>query len=361
MPRARLRAVAIARSARRSGRYDAAAAPGAAVGLACAETHARRFHVFRRLAALAQPRVVGAQRPAAARRDQPRIWTPCCGGAVAAQVSRHADADQPRPRVPRRGRQPHPAPPRRPCEALRRRLHRLRAPARRAIAPAADRARQGAGRARPPAGLRRPLPRQGDQGQAGPVAHEAAGKARRHRSGARRARPAHRLRRAGKAADLAGAAGGAGCGYGPAAGIQDLGFGIDAAELPALANPQSQSNPGHISAPWRGLRPRIGDRASACSGRTGRASRRKRSPPVGELPLLAGERSAPGSSHRLLRPAHGGIAARRPQPDGTPAPAGSRRRAAGVRDFLGRWNFAGDRAEPVDGFSGGERAHWRWR
>jgi ATP-binding cassette subfamily F protein 3 len=78
-------------------------------------------------------------------------------------------------------------------EALHRRLHQLRTPARRATAPAADRAREGTGRARPPAEVHRPLQGQGEQGQAGAVAGEAPGQAGRHRSGARRARDPHQF------------------------------------------------------------------------------------------------------------------------------------------------------------------------
>ena len=80
---------------------------------------------------------------------------------------------------------------------------------------------------------------------------------------------------------------------------------------------------------------------------------------VGELPLLSGERScASGPAHRLLRPAHGRIADRRHIADRPPArPVAGRRRSQDFRDFLGKWNFPGDRAfESVDGFSGGERA-----
>jgi ATP-binding cassette subfamily F protein 3 len=79
---------------------------------------------------------------------------------------------------------------------------------------------------------------------------------------------------------------------------------------------------------------------------------------VGELPLLAGERTAhPDLSlgyfaqHTVesLKPGHTPIEHLR---DIAPTTATQE-----FRDFLGRWNFAGDRAfEVVDTFSGGERA-----
>ncbi len=79
---------------------------------------------------------------------------------------------------------------------------------------------------------------------------------------------------------------------------------------------------------------------------------------VGELPLLAGERTAHPDmvlgyfAQHTVESLHEGQ---------TPidhlreiAPGGS---IQDFRDFLGRWNFAGDRAfEVIDGFSGGERA-----
>ena len=66
---------------------------------------------------------------------------------------------------------------------------------------------------------------------------------------------------------------------------------------------------------------------------------------VGELPLLDGERVAhPGPQARLLRPAHGREPAR--GPDAAVAPAGDRPDAGEqqLRNFLGQWNFVGDRA-----------------
>jgi ATP-binding cassette subfamily F protein 3 len=58
-------------------------------------------------------------------------------------------------------------------------------------------------RARPPAEVHRPLQGQGEQGQAGAVAHEAPGQTGRHRGGARRAPAPHPVRRAAETAELA--------------------------------------------------------------------------------------------------------------------------------------------------------------
>jgi ATP-binding cassette subfamily F protein 3 len=80
---------------------------------------------------------------------------------------------------------------------------------------------------------------------------------------------------------------------------------------------------------------------------------------VGELPPMTGERTAhPDLEHRLLCPAHGGIAARGAlrrsitcKRDCTPGHGDQE-----FRNFLGGWQFPGDRAfEVVDGFSGGEK------
>ena len=79
---------------------------------------------------------------------------------------------------------------------------------------------------------------------------------------------------------------------------------------------------------------------------------------VGELPLVAGERSAHPDlrigyfAQHTVESLHEGQSPidhfREISPD---SPTQS------FRDFLGKWNFPGDRAfEPVDGFSGGERA-----
>ncbi|MFT3756690.1 MAG: ABC-F family ATP-binding cassette domain-containing protein [Pseudoxanthomonas sp.] len=79
---------------------------------------------------------------------------------------------------------------------------------------------------------------------------------------------------------------------------------------------------------------------------------------VGELPLLAGERSAHPDlrigyfAQHTVESLHEGQSPidhfREISPDSS---------TQSFRDFLGKWNFPGDRAfEPVDGFSGGERA-----
>src|SRR5690606_4370331 len=79
---------------------------------------------------------------------------------------------------------------------------------------------------------------------------------------------------------------------------------------------------------------------------------------VGELPLLAGERMAHPdlqigyfAQHTVESLREGATPMdhfRDLDPNGV---------NQSFRDFLGKWNFPGDRAfEPVDGFSGGERA-----
>jgi ATP-binding cassette subfamily F protein 3 len=79
---------------------------------------------------------------------------------------------------------------------------------------------------------------------------------------------------------------------------------------------------------------------------------------VGELPLLAGERNA----HPDMRIGYFAQHTVESLKSGTSAidhlreltPNGS---TQAFRDFLGKWNFAGDRAfESINGFSGGERA-----
>jgi ATP-binding cassette subfamily F protein 3 len=79
---------------------------------------------------------------------------------------------------------------------------------------------------------------------------------------------------------------------------------------------------------------------------------------VGELPPLAGERKA----HKDLRIGYFAQHTVESLREGASPFDHLQDKAPGVaaqvlRDFLGSWNFAGDRAfEPVDGFSGGERA-----
>ena len=79
---------------------------------------------------------------------------------------------------------------------------------------------------------------------------------------------------------------------------------------------------------------------------------------VGDLPLLAGDRMAHPDlqigyfAQHTVESLHAGMTPmdhfRDMDPDGI---------NQNFRDFLGKWNFPGDRAfEPVDGFSGGERA-----
>src|SRR5690606_6766095 len=79
---------------------------------------------------------------------------------------------------------------------------------------------------------------------------------------------------------------------------------------------------------------------------------------AGELPVLAGDRMAHPDlqigyfAQHTVESLHAGMTPmdhfREISPDGV---------NQSFRDFLGKWNFAGDRAfETVDGFSGGERA-----
>ncbi|HET7299125.1 MAG TPA: ATP-binding cassette domain-containing protein [Oleiagrimonas sp.] len=79
---------------------------------------------------------------------------------------------------------------------------------------------------------------------------------------------------------------------------------------------------------------------------------------VGDLPLLAGERSAHKDltvgyfTQHTVEKLHAGES-----PQNHLAHLAPEASTQQLRDWLGRWNFVGDRAlEPVDGFSGGERA-----
>ena len=98
--------------------------------------------------------------------------------------------------------------------------------------------------------------------------------------------------------------------------------------------------------------------ASACSVPTAPARSTLVRSLVGELPLLAGARDAHPDlrigyfAQHTVESLHEGQSAidhfRDIAPDAS---------TQSFRDFLGKWNFPGDRAfEPVDGFSGGERA-----
>ena len=129
-------------------------------------------------------------RPAAARRaDQlPRPR----GHAVARRLSQDLSGDdprhQPRPRPARRRRRPHRAARARQAQPVERRLHELRAAAAREPGAAGQGAQEAGGAPQASAELRRPLPRQGDQGDAGAVAPENAGQDGADRRGGRRDR-----------------------------------------------------------------------------------------------------------------------------------------------------------------------------
>ena len=116
-------------------------------------------------------------------------------GTMAAEISRHADDDLARPRVPRWRQYAHAAPARGSRQALHRRLHQFRAAALRATQTAADRVREGTNRARPSASLHRSIQGVGSKGEAGAVTREALGKAFRHRSRSRRASDSHQFSR----------------------------------------------------------------------------------------------------------------------------------------------------------------------
>ena len=84
---------------------------------------------------------------------------------------------------------------------------------------------------------------------------------------------------------------------------------------------------------------------------------------VGELEPLGGERKV----HKDLKIGYFAQHTVESLREGTSPLDHLQAKAPGVanqvmRDFLGTWNFAGDRAfESVDGFSGGERHVSRWR
>ena len=124
---------------------------------------------------------------------------PVAAGASGA-LSAHGDHHQPRPRSARPRGQLDPASGCRQAHALPRRLFGVRAPAARAPG-ARPQARQAAGeRAQAAHRLRRAVSRQGHQGAAGAIAHEAAGEARADRGGGRRGGAADRVSAARQAA-----------------------------------------------------------------------------------------------------------------------------------------------------------------
>ncbi|MFA5590582.1 MAG: ATP-binding cassette domain-containing protein [Lysobacteraceae bacterium] len=150
------------------------------------------------------------------------------------------------------------------------------------------------------------------------------------------------------------------CGY--AAMPRDSVLGIGDSEkhgISALSSPESRiANPEpHVVLNDVGFGLESGDRVGLL-GPNGAGKSTLVKSLVGELPLLAGERNAhpdlcigyfaQHTVESLLPGASPVDHLRQLAPD---APMQE------LRDFLGRWNFAGDRAfESVDGFSGGERA-----
>ena len=103
----------------------------------------------------------------------------------AEEVPAHRPGHQPRPRAAEQFGRRHPPSERGQARPLHRRLRRFRTAPGREAAAAGRLAQQAGSRARPSAVLRRPLPRQGQQGDPGPVAHEDARQAAADRGGHR--------------------------------------------------------------------------------------------------------------------------------------------------------------------------------
>ena len=137
------------------------------------------FGIFRRLAHArgARRHAVLRARPAAARRaDQlSRSRRHAVAAGSSGALSEHHDHHQPRPRPARQRGQPDPVAGKQAAHALSRRLFRLRTSAPRAHGARPENGQEAGSAAQAYAGLRRPLPRQGDQGAAGAIAHQDAG------------------------------------------------------------------------------------------------------------------------------------------------------------------------------------------
>jgi len=119
------------------------------------------------------------------------------------------------------------------------------------------------------------------------------------------------------------------CGYGPDAVIlRDVGFGLEAGQRIGLLGPNGAGKTTLVKTLVGELDPISGERAAHPDLRIGYfAQHTVESLHEGQSPMEHFRDIAPDAPNQAFR------------------------------DFLGKWNFAGDRAfEPVDGFSGGERA-----
>ena len=150
--------------------------------------------ILRRLAHArrARRRLVRRARSVAARRaDQlSRSRRRAVARGAAEEISAYRLDRQPRPRASQQFGRHHPASERGQARPLQRQLRRFRAPPRREGAAAIGDQGEAGGRARAFAEIHRPLPRQGQQGGAGAIAHQASGQDGADRGGGRGARRA---------------------------------------------------------------------------------------------------------------------------------------------------------------------------
>ena len=164
---------------------DAHSAPSRAaailsgLGFSTADQAQALCGIFRRLAHArgARRHAVLRAGPAAARRaDQlSRSRRHAVAAGSLGDLSEHHDHHQPRPRPARQRGQPDPVAGKQAAHALSRRLFRLRTAAPRAHDARPENGQEAGGAAQAFAGLRRPLPRQGEQGAPGAIAHQDAG------------------------------------------------------------------------------------------------------------------------------------------------------------------------------------------